>query len=398
MTLVDSSALAAWRNKGEWGHVRSNLSHVKPFPFAPVAPHELPGRFRDAGIPVAVVTAAVRWYAESIINSFGIKTDVLVTYEDTAAHKPDAEPINAALQKLGVDPETTFHVGDAPTDVEASYHAGVRSIGAGWGVQNFDAFSSSAPDLLFFKPSSMLKFSEFDRRGYLAETIARHIGPKAHLGSILPCGGEYVRYALGRYFTRSDPRHAGDPLSDLLLTYKNEDAPAPLFADALVRAIEKMDWEPGYVVSVPPKPSQTRNRFTAAFNVAKSLSKGDTEFLDDGLICVKEIENYKSMGLYDRLAAISGAFRSKYSWNGAKVLLVDDVLTTGGTVGECARQLLANGASEVRILTFGRDQQVFAKKICPACGRTMRIRADKHGEQFWGCSGFPNACKKTERL
>jgi ComF family protein len=39
---------------------------------------------------------------------------------------------------------------------------------------------------------------------------------------------------------------------------------------------------------------------------------------------------------------------------GGTVLLVDDVLTTGATVGECARVLLAAGARAVDVLTLGR--------------------------------------------
>ncbi len=37
-----------------------------------------------------------------------------------------------------------------------------------------------------------------------------------------------------------------------------------------------------------------------------------------------------------------------------KICLVDDVYTTGSTVGECTRVLLASGAREVRVITFAR--------------------------------------------
>jgi predicted amidophosphoribosyltransferase len=39
---------------------------------------------------------------------------------------------------------------------------------------------------------------------------------------------------------------------------------------------------------------------------------------------------------------------------GKKVLLVDDVFTTGTTVNECARVLKKNGAAEVFVFTLAR--------------------------------------------
>ena len=51
----------------------------------------------------------------------------------------------------------------------------------------------------------------------------------------------------------------------------------------------------------------------------------------------------------DRIANVSGAFRAVHPerFVGKRVLLIDDVVTTGATLSECARVLLGAGAEDV---------------------------------------------------
>ena len=59
----------------------------------------------------------------------------------------------------------------------------------------------------------------------------------------------------------------------------------------------------------------------------------------------------------ERRRNLRGAFSTRASaatWAGATLVLVDDVLTTGTTLEECAGALQAAGVREVRALTAAR--------------------------------------------
>ncbi|MFX8723727.1 HAD-IA family hydrolase, partial [Acinetobacter baumannii] len=75
----------------------------RPFPAqGRAAPHELPGLLKADGQRVGIVTSSPDWYATAVLRQFRIPYDTLISYGDTENHKPDPEPILAALNRLGV--------------------------------------------------------------------------------------------------------------------------------------------------------------------------------------------------------------------------------------------------------------------------------------------------------
>jgi ComF family protein len=67
-------------------------------------------------------------------------------------------------------------------------------------------------------------------------------------------------------------------------------------------------------------------------------------------------EPQTGLGRKKRMANIKNAFSLKNSPKiiGKRILLVDDVLTTGATANECAKVLLRGGAGQVDVLTLAR--------------------------------------------
>ena len=62
-------------------------------------------------------------------------------------------------------------------------------------------------------------------------------------------------------------------------------------------------------------------------------------------------EQAKLKKVSDRQRNVQGAFAVQKDVNGLRVLLVDDVRTTGATARACAEALLKGGAAEVALLT-----------------------------------------------
>lgn len=60
-----------------------------------------------------------------------------------------------------------------------------------------------------------------------------------------------------------------------------------------------------------------------------------------------EIKPQRTLSYYERWKNVSGAFKSRKIPDGAAILLVDDVVTTGATLSECAAALKSSGAGKV---------------------------------------------------
>lgn len=112
-------------------------------------------------------------------------------------------------------------------------------------------------------------------------------------------------------------------------------------------------------VPVPLHPAKLRARgFNQTVQMALPLLRARGLRLDCGaLVRRRPGDSQASLTLRERREAPRGAFAATARATrlaGRRVLLLDDVMTTGATANECARVLLAAGAAEVHVAVVAR--------------------------------------------
>ncbi|MCU1268948.1 MAG: ComF family protein [Acidobacteriaceae bacterium] len=168
-----------------------------------------------------------------------------------------------------------------------------------------------------------------------------------------------------QYFTKAAAYGAYDGgLRDLihLLKYERVAPAAVVLGRMLGEAIQKLRLgaDSILVIPVPLHSSKRRERgFNQAAMIARAALKTNTfscEFAADVLERTRPTVSQIGLTRPQRVENIRGAFRvwhpSKVS--GRNILLIDDVLTTGTTVSECARILRKAGAEKVWVATVAR--------------------------------------------
>jgi ComF family protein len=123
---------------------------------------------------------------------------------------------------------------------------------------------------------------------------------------------------------------------------------------------DRLPIDPDYDV-IMPVPLHRRRLFKRGFNQAALLAAVLTRRLDcrldvSTLVRVIATPSQTAQDLDSRRRNVHNAFAVRYPERvaGQKVLLVDDVLTTGATANECARVLRISGAAKVDVLTIAR--------------------------------------------
>ena len=151
-----------------------------------------------------------------------------------------------------------------------------------------------------------------------------------------------------------------DGSKNLILPFKHADRTelSNLFGKFLLRDYESMIADADMIIPVPLYITRLlKRKYNQAALLAKYLSKKVNVAYEPNILYRKRnTVSQGHMSRKERYDNVKGAFgiKSNKSVSGLKIILVDDVMTTGATINECTKILLKAGAEQVDVLTVAR--------------------------------------------
>jgi ComF family protein len=135
---------------------------------------------------------------------------------------------------------------------------------------------------------------------------------------------------------------------------------APMMGQGMARAGRELL---GQADALLPVPLHWRRLWARRFNQSAALARAISDIagvpvLHGALKRVRATPQQVGLSKTERADNVQGAFRvpaeEKAQVAGRRLVLIDDVLTSGATVDTCARALLRAGAAHVDVLVFAR--------------------------------------------
>ncbi|MCP4651807.1 MAG: ComF family protein [Candidatus Omnitrophica bacterium] len=144
-----------------------------------------------------------------------------------------------------------------------------------------------------------------------------------------------------------------------MFKYKNHDYLKELLASIMVSRLEKIGFEIkdySMVTAVPTHLDKLKERgYNQASLLGKKLANHfKIPFTDDIIYGRKSRPAQVKLKKAQRQTGIKEAFQVKKQIKGENIIIVDDIVTTGSTITECALTLKKAGAKRITAITLAK--------------------------------------------
>lgn len=331
-----------------------------------------------------VFTRAPRHYARTLLGAAypGLHWDVVIAYEDVQRTKPHGDGVWAAMNQCGVQyVDQVALVGDEKHDIQAAYQGGCWSIldqtswTRPWESSRYWAMER-VPDAVIDKPSKLSSVLAHPK-GFWPELEYHRDGDAAMAGRAprfdtinhffpRPDRGYVPITVLGRLFGEYDelrPRRQWHSLTDEIHAHKD----AATFPAAWTQALRHHLYRIGaagdcLVTVIPFKPGRPARLEALLDQVRRSdaaepIREGTTYTFAPDLLAFRDgavSSHGRHLTKEERFANVSqNLFVAHPEWaRGRRIVVIDDVTTTGATLLWANRYLTSAGAQSVSCVSL----------------------------------------------
>lgn len=141
------------------------------------------------------------------------------------------------------------------------------------------------------------------------------------------------------------------------LKYKHDIGLGEALSRYLIELYNKLDWSVDMIIPVPLSPSKKQERgYNQSALLAWPLAKfKHIVYRPDAIERIRNTRPQVELSASERRENVKAAFLATESLvTGKRVLVIDDVTTTGATIQACSQALRNAGAAEVYAMTLAR--------------------------------------------
>ena len=177
-----------------------------------------------------------------------------------------------------------------------------------------------------------------------------------YIGYCPICNSNEVNYNRGHCLFEYNKK-----ISRAIIRYKFLDHKvySEYFSNLMINVLKDEGYDYDYICGVPAYKSKKRKRgYSQTELIAKRISKELNIEYRELLKKVKNTQQQSKLTAIQRKANIKNTFKCTEDLEGKKILLIDDVLTTGYTINECSRVLNNDGKNTVDFFVIASTNRI----------------------------------------